>query len=42
MSDKNRYAERVVLYALLGLAALAWIGFGGLVFIGILRDAAAA
>ncbi|MGZ3274578.1 MAG: hypothetical protein ACXU82_11140 [Caulobacteraceae bacterium] len=41
MSDKSRYAEKVVLYALLGLAAAVWIGFGGLVFIGILKDASA-
>ena len=42
MSDANRYSERLVLYALLGLSALAWIGFGGLIFVGILQDAGAA
>ncbi len=42
MSDQSsRYAEKLVLYALLGLAAVVWIGLGGLVFVGILQDAAA-
>lgn len=42
MSDPSRYAERVIIYALLGLAAVVWLGFGGMVFVGILQDAAAA
>lgn len=42
MSDSSRYAEHLVIYALLALAAIVWIGFGGAVFLGILRDAAAA
>jgi len=37
MSDQTRsYAERVVIYALLGLAAVVWFGLGGAVFVGIL------
>jgi hypothetical protein len=39
MSDQSRYAEKVVIYALLGLAAVVWLGLGGLVFVGILQDA---
>lgn len=43
MSDETRsYAEKLVIYALLGLGAAVWIGLGGLVFIGILQDAGAA
>jgi hypothetical protein len=39
MSDQSsRYAERVVIYAMLGLAAIVWLGLGGAVFIGILQN----
>lgn len=37
MSDPSRYAERLVLYVLLGLAAALWLGFGGMVFLGIVQ-----
>jgi hypothetical protein len=40
MSDHSRYAEKLVIYVLLGLAAVVWLGFGGLVFVGILQNAA--
>jgi hypothetical protein len=40
VSESSRYAERVVIYALLALAAVVWIGLGGVVFVGILQDAA--
>ncbi len=40
MSERSLSYERLVIYALLGLAAAVWIGFGGLVFVGILQDAA--
>jgi small neutral amino acid transporter SnatA (MarC family) len=43
MNDQSsRYAERVVIYALLALAAVLWFGLGGMVFLGILQDAGAA
>jgi hypothetical protein len=42
MSDGSRYAEHVVIYALLALAAVVWLGLGGLVFLGVLRDVGAA
>lgn len=42
MSDPSRYAERVIIYALLAVAAVVWLGLGGLVFVGILQDAAGA
>jgi hypothetical protein len=41
MSDGSRYAERAVIYALLAVAAVVWLGLGGLVFLGILQDAVA-
>jgi hypothetical protein len=42
MSDNSsRYAERIVIYAFLALAAVVWIGLGGAVFVGILRNAGA-
>ena len=42
MSDQTRgYAERGVIYALLALAAIVWLGFGGAVFVGILHNAGA-
>ena len=43
MSDETRsHAERWVLYAMLAVAAVVWIGFGGMVFVGILQDAGGA
>jgi hypothetical protein len=43
MSDQTRSAaERLVLYLMLLVIAAVWIGFGGLVFVGILQDAAGA
>jgi hypothetical protein len=43
MNDRNsRYTEHAVIYALLGLAAAIWLGFGGLVFVGILQNASGA
>jgi hypothetical protein len=42
MSDQSRsYAERAVIYVLLGLAAVVWFGFGSLVFVGILQNTGA-
>lgn len=42
MSDQTRsYAERVIIYVLLALAAAIWLGFGGAVFVGILHNAGA-
>ena len=41
MSDQSRSYERFVIYALLGLATVVWLGFGGLVFVGILQDVGA-
>lgn len=42
MSDQTRsYAERGVIYFLLALAAVVWIGLGGAVFMGILHNAGA-
>ena len=42
MSDQSRaYAERVVIYAMLALAAIVWIGIGGAVFIGIVQNTGA-
>jgi hypothetical protein len=42
MSDSSsRYAEHVVIYALLALAAIVWLGLGGAVFVGILQNAGA-
>jgi len=42
MADSSRYAERAVIYVLLALAAVVWLGLGGAVFLGILHNAAAA
>jgi hypothetical protein len=43
MNDRSsRYAERVVLYGLLALASVLWLGLGGVVFLGILKDVGAA
>jgi hypothetical protein len=43
MSDQSRsYAERAVIYAMLAIAAIVWLGLGGAVFVGILKDAGAA
>ena len=41
MSDPSRYAEKAVLYIMLGLAAAVWLGLGGLMFVGILQNASA-
>jgi hypothetical protein len=42
MSDSSsRYAERIVLYAFLAVAAVVWLGLGGAVFVGILQNAGA-
>ncbi len=41
MSDSSSSYERLVIYALLGLAAVVWIGLGGAVFVGILQSAGA-
>jgi CBS-domain-containing membrane protein len=42
MSDSSsRYAEHLVIYAMLAVAAAIWLGFGGMVFLGILHDAGA-
>jgi hypothetical protein len=41
MSDPSRYAERAVIYALLAVGAIVWVGLGGLVFVGILQGAGA-
>lgn len=41
MSDPSRYAEHIVVYALLALAAVVWLGLGGLVFLGILQNTGA-
>jgi len=42
MSDNSsRYAEHLVIYALLAIAAIIWLGFGGAVFLGILHNAGA-
>jgi hypothetical protein len=34
------YAERMVIYAFLAVATLLWLGIGGAVFVGILKDGA--
>ncbi len=42
MSDRTRsYAERVVIYAFLAIAAAVWFGLGGAVFLGIVRNTGA-
>ncbi len=41
MSEQSTSYERIVIYAFLALAAVAWLGFGGLVFVGILHDVGA-
>jgi hypothetical protein len=42
VSEQSRvYAEKAVIYTLVLLAAAIWLGFGGAVFVGILRDVAA-
>jgi hypothetical protein len=41
MSEQTQsYAERAVIYAFLAIAAILWLGIGGAVFVGILRDGA--
>jgi hypothetical protein len=41
MSEQSLSYERVVIYALLFVAAAVWLGLGGMVFVGILQDAGA-
>jgi hypothetical protein len=42
MSDQSRsYAERVVIYAMLGVAAVVWIVICGAVFLGIVQNTGA-
>jgi len=39
MSEQSaRYADRAVIYVLLALAAIVWLGFGGAIFVGILQN----
>jgi hypothetical protein len=39
--SSSRYAERLVIYAMLAVAAIVWIGLGGAVFLGILQNTGA-
>ena len=41
MSEQSTSYERIVIYAFLALATAVWLGFGGLVFVGILHDVGA-
>jgi len=37
----SRYAEHLVIYAMLALVSALWLGLGGLVFVGILQGVGA-
>lgn len=41
MTDLSRTVERLFLYLMILLAVAAWMGVGGLVFFGILRNVSA-
>ena len=36
--NSSNYGERLFIYALLAVGAIVWIGFGGIVFLGILQE----